>query len=103
MVVRRNTSLIIAVFVLIIGVAFFGYETNGKGSNFDGNGIIVNPTNGGRSFVKFRVNFLPNHLTVSSYLNVLDTDGNIYASRLDPFASNTSVRISKTISQISSE
>ncbi|MBP3581179.1 MAG: hypothetical protein J6J33_00320, partial [Clostridia bacterium] len=44
---------------------------------------------GGRSFMKFRIDVVGNKLHVNSYLNVTDTDGNIYASRLDPYSKNT--------------
>ncbi|MBQ8425053.1 MAG: hypothetical protein IJX17_03415, partial [Clostridia bacterium] len=42
-----------------------------------------------RSFVKFRLNVVSNDMEVRSYLNVTDTEGNVYASRLDPYSKYT--------------
>ena len=43
----------------------------------------------GRSFVKFRIDVLNNEVTVNSYLNVIDVNGNIMGARLDPYSKYT--------------
>ena len=57
--------------------------------NLKTEGETINPVENGESFAKFRVSPLPNDVYVRSLLNVIDTDGRIYGSRLDPVGENT--------------